>query len=152
MTAIRSIVAPDRDAVRADLYGRAERLEARVSELSAGAEGVVWPEGTARDTARYYFKQLLRGDAEIAAEVLRVLVDESEAWTDRFWGTPLGQVLFKLGAFPEPEMSRASAQALLGLKSRQRVHQLILEGLLVETQGGTLQADSVRALMTWDVA
>jgi|SRR3954466_8882876 hypothetical protein len=134
-------------ALREALDERAARLEARILQIGLGAP-INWPEGTAADTARYYLQKLQARDPETATEVLTVLVDESESLTDQFWGTTLGRTLFALGAWPDGDMSRATAMHILGLKSRQRVHQLIVEGLVEETMGGLITSASVRALMT----
>lgn len=135
------------DELRDALNNRAQRLERRIMELGLGANGVAWPEGTAAESARYYLRNLIMEDAEVAQEVLRVLVDETEAYEDRFWGTHLGQTLFFLGAFPQERVSRRTAQAVLGLRNRQRVHQLITEGLLDEDMGGLISVESVRSLI-----
>lgn len=139
-------IDPKGREVRDELVRRAERLEARLQELANGAEGVCWPEGTARDTALFYARKLGMLDVEVAAEVLRVLVDESESSTLAFWGTPLGRVLFLLHAHPAEEVDRSMARVLLGLRSRQHVHNLIVAGDLTETMGQTVTSDSIRKL------
>jgi hypothetical protein len=141
---IVNLKAPE---LREALASRAQRLEARAMQLGLGQEGFAWPEGTALHTARYYARLLGQGSTEAAAEILAVLVDETEANDTQFWSTPLGRALFLLGAFPQPEMSRATAAALLGLKSRQRIHQYIVDREVTETMGGTITTDSVRAHM-----
>ena len=133
-------------ALREELIRRAEKLEARLQELANGAEGVAWPEGTARDTARFYAKQIGLLDVEVAQEVLRVLVDEGEATSAAFWGTPLGRALFLLGAYPDQVMDRTHARHVLGLRSRQHVHNLIVAGEIHEDMGGMISVDELRDL------
>lgn len=133
-------------ALRDELIRRAEALEARLVQLAAGADGVTWPEGTARDTARYYARQIGLLDVEVAAEVLRVLVDESEALTPSFWGTDLGRALFLLGAHPEPSVDRTMARHVLRLKSRQHVHNLLVAGDLHSDMGQMIPVEDIQAL------
>ena len=146
MTAYTTTINLRDRALCDELVRRAERLESRARELALGAEDVRWPEGTAKDTARYYAKQLGLLDLEVAQEVLRVLVDEGELSSNDFWRSDLGRALFLLGAGGVREVNRTTAQALLRTKSRQRLHQLIVSGELQETMGGMITADSVRSL------
>jgi hypothetical protein len=147
MTTTYKIVDLRAPELREALTSRAARLETRIMELGLGATGVVWPEGTALETARYYRRMLGQGNTETAGEILRVLVDETEAYGSQFWSTELGQALFLLGAFPIAETSREVARVVLGLKNRQHIHHLIQQGLLVETMGGTITTESIRSLM-----
>lgn len=146
MAAYKTTIDLKDAALRDELIRRAERLEARVLELASGADGIAWPEGTARDTARYYAKRLGMLDVEVAAEVLRVLVDEGESTSIQFWGTPLGRALFLLHAYPADCLDRTQARLVLGLRSRQHVHNLIVAGDLSEDFGGMIPADAVRSL------
>jgi hypothetical protein len=138
-------------SLRDTLVARAEGLEKRVLSLALGVDEVTWPEGTARETARFYAKNLTSSDKEIvqntAREVLDTLVNETEMFEDEFWATELGRALFAVGAFPAESMTRATAVKLLGLKSRQHMHHLVVEGILDEDMGGMISVDSVRALM-----
>lgn len=146
MGAYKTTIDLKDDGLRLELIRRAEALEARALQLAQGADGIAWPEGTAADTARYYARKLGALDVEIAAEVLRVLVDEGEATSVSFWGTPLGQALFLLKAYPAEHVDRAQARVILGLRSRQHVHNLIVAGDLSEDFGGMIPADAVRHL------
>lgn len=133
-------------ALYEELLRRAEALEMRAQRLALGAEGVSWPEGTAKDTARYYAKGIATLDVEVAREVREVLVEEQEAQQAPFWGTQLGRALFLLHAYPGEYVDRPVAQKVLGLKSRQRVHQLVVNGELEEDQGLMITAESIRRL------
>jgi hypothetical protein len=146
MAAYRTTINMKDDALRVELIRRAEGLEARALQLAQGADGIAWPEGTAADTARYYAKRLGMLDVEVAAEVFRVLVDEGEATSVSFWGTTLGRALFLLGAYPAAAVDRTQARVLLGLRSRQHVHNLIVAGDLSEDFGGMIPAEAVRHL------
>jgi hypothetical protein len=146
MSPFKTTIDLKSDALRDELIQRAERMEARVLELANGADGITWPEGTARDTARFYARKMGHLDIEVAAEVLRVLVDEAEALTPSFWSTDLGRALFLLHAYPEPSVDRTMARLILGLRSRQHVHNLIVAGDLREDMGQMIPASVVREL------
>ncbi len=135
-------------ALYAELLRRAEEFSARVQEFALGAAGFAWPESMAKDTARFYARNLAKLDLDTAAEIRRVLVSQAEAESMEFWGTDLGRALFLLHAWPDPRgyLTRAQAGVILRTSNRQRVHQLLKDGSLEATEDGLVSADSVRGL------
>lgn len=65
-----------------------------------------------------------------AVERVRALVDPAELESSKFWGTPLGVLLFAAGGHLGPSVSQAIASAVLHC-SRQYVHELVVCGKLL---------------------
>lgn len=133
-------------ALYGELLRRSEAFSARVQEFTLGASGFTWPASMAKDTARFYARNLAKLDIDTAAEIRRVLVSDAEAAEDAFWGTDLGRALFLLHANPREGLTRAQAGAILRTEHRQRVHQLLKDGSLEPGPDGLVSAESVRSM------
>lgn len=88
-----------------------------------------------------------------AVEMVRALVDPGELESAKFWGTPLGVLLFSAGGYTDLACPQTVAAAVLRC-SRQYVHELIVSGKLLSvappvgsTSGRMVESAGVRVLV-----
>lgn len=131
----------------------ANQVAFRVSHLAerhAGIFGETQDPRTVRARAEHLSAALARASAEVGAEVARKLVNtlvgREEARGAQFWETALGRVLALHGAFPDQTMTRSQAGAILDV-SRQRVGQMLDQGLLEQGRGGFIVTASLVRLL-----
>lgn len=136
----------------------AEDLARRLDHLASAYREVFNPPGsngglldglTAGTAIEHWLEDLLLANdgtaAEAARQIRRALISDAEAQTPYLWETPLGRVLASRGAYPDASMPRVIAQGILGV-TKQRISQMVLEGLLVEGGQGVTAASVVRLL------
>lgn len=95
----------------------------------------------------------LHSGLDHAVEMVRALVDPGELESAKFWGTPLGVLLFSAGGYTDLACPLAVATAVLRC-SRQYVHELIVSGKLLpvappvgSTSGRMVESARVRVLV-----
>jgi hypothetical protein len=134
--------------IRQDLEDRLALLRVRY-EVAFHVKGGHWPIGPLAAA----LENGMHNGLDSAVRMVRALVDPGELESAKFWGTPLGVLLFSAGGFTDLACPQTVAAAVLRC-SRQYVHELIVSGKLLSvappvgsTSGRMVESAGVRVLV-----
>lgn len=105
------------------------------------------------DTLASVLENGMHNGLDSAVRMVRALVDPCELESAKFWGTPLGVLLFSAGGYTDLACPQTVAASVLRC-SRQYVHELIVSGKLLSvappvgsTSGRMVESAGVRVLV-----
>lgn len=127
-----------------DLTDRLAMLENRFAVAFPFAEKFLFPPYV--EMAEAVAAGLLSG-FDSSLKVAKAIVDPADMDTQKFWGTPLGRLMFAAGAITDEMIPRALACEVLGF-SRQSLHERIVKGSVSDTgMQALVLTEEIRALL-----